>query len=188
MKKKIFALALVFALSVSSAVVSFAAPSASGSTNESSDRTGSSETYEPQNQAASGLGFAASTANEEGTKTTVTADGSTMTTKSEDVTVEGVAATFDDGTVKGNGVDIQIQSATATVNGVTFTSLINKGNIDGKSVDIKVQLATVGGRTAGVLVDPATGVPSTYTGTLTLILADGTKVTVNVVSGKFVVV
>jgi predicted thioesterase len=177
MKKKIFALALVFALSVSSAVVSFAAPSASGSTNESSDRSGSSETYTPQNQAANG----------EGTKTTVTADGSTMTTKSENVTVEGVAATFDDGTVKGNGVDIQIQSATATVNGVTFTSLINKGNIDGKSVDIKVQLATVGGQTAGVLVDPATGVPSTYTGTLTIVLADGRKVIVNVVKGVFVV-
>ena len=101
---------------------------------------------------------------------------------------EGVAATFDDGTVKGNGVDIQIQSATATVNGVTFTSLINKGNIDGKPVDIKVQLAKVGGQTAGVLVDPVTGVTSTYTGTLTLILADGTKVTVTVVNGKFVVV
>ena len=188
MKKKIFTLALVFALSVSSAVVGFAAGSASSSTNESTDRTGSSETYVPQNQAASGLGFAASTANEEGTKTTVTSDGSTMTTKSEDVTVNGVAATFDDGTVKGNGVDIQIQSAVATSNGITFTSLINKGNIDGKAVDIKVQLVTVNGRTGGVVVDPATDALTGYTGTLTLILADGRKVTVNVVNGKFVVV
>jgi hypothetical protein len=54
-------------------------------------------------------------------------------------------------------------------------------------VDIKVQLATVGGQTAGVLVDPATGVPSTYTGTLTIVLADGRKVIVNVVKGVFVV-
>ncbi len=177
MKKKIFALTLVFALAVSSATVGFAAPSPTESTNSTTNRA-------PATQ----QGFAASTANEEGTKTTVTADGSTMKTKSEDVTVEGVDATFDDGTVKGTGVDIQIQSAVATSNGVTFTSLINKGNIDGKAVDIKVQLVTVNGRTAGVVVDSATDALTGYTGTLTLILADGTKVTVNVVNGKFVVV
>lgn len=172
MKKKILTLALVFALSASSAVSAFAANSTSGGTNAST------QNREPATN------YAASTNN--GT-TTVTADGASKTSETQEVTIEDVKFVFEDGTVKGAGLDLELQSAVATLNGATYTTVTNKGTINGSTVDLKFMLCTIGGNTAGLMIDPATGTYSKFTGDLTIVLADGTKKLVHVVNGQFYV-
>ncbi len=206
MKKKFLILALALSLSVSATAFTVAAPgdpSPGTSTNESTDRGSDDDDGDyvggingvpvtaEQLAAAQGFasqqlpaqGFAASTNN--GT-TTTTAEGATKTSETTEISIEGTKAIYDNGTVEGAGLDLELQSAVATIEGVTYTTLVNRGIIDGKTVDYKFQLVTIGGRTAGFVVDPATNQFTNFTGDLTIVLADGSKKLVHVINGQFV--
>lgn len=191
MKKKFLALALVLALSLSGTMSGIAAPSTGGSTNSSTSRGGSSGGGGGSSSAgAHGVEatyaastYAASTSN--GT-TTVTADGATKTSETKEINLDGVNAIYESGTVKGAGIDIELQSVTTTVNGVTYTAVINRGTIDDKAVAFKIQFVTVNGTTVGVVLDGDTNLPTNYTGDLTIVIPEGSKKLVHVTNGTFV--
>lgn len=193
MKKKFLALALVLALAVSSTMPGIAAPSPSENTNPSTDRGSSGGGGGGGSSNVIGRGvsnitnqgtFAASTSNGD---TTTTADGATKTSESKEIVVEGASGIYENGTVKGAGLDIELQSAVITNNGVTYTALVNKGTIDDKTVDYRIQLIkTINGRTVGLILDPSTNQFMRYSGDLVIVLADGSKKTVHVTNGMFV--
>lgn len=197
MKKKFLALALVLALAVSSTMPGIAAPeypSNSSSSNPSTDRGSSGGGGGGGSSNVIGRGvsnitnqgtFAASTSNGD---TTTTADGATKkTSESKEIVVEGASGIYENGTVKGAGLDIELQSAVITNNGVTYTALVNKGTIDDKTVDYRIQLIkTINGRTVGLILDPTTNQFMKYSGDLVIVLADGSKKTVHVSNGMFV--
>lgn len=196
MKKKFLALALVLALAVSSTMPGIAAPeypSNSSSSNPSTDRGSSGGGGGGGSSNVIGRGvsnitnqgtFAASTSNGD---TTTTADGATKTSESKEIVVEGASGIYENGTVKGAGLDIELQSAVITNNGVTYTALVNKGTIDDKTVDYRIQLIKmINGKTVGLIMDPSTNQFMRYSGDLVIVLADGSKKTVHVTNGMFV--
>lgn len=193
MKKKFLALALVLALAVSSTMPGIAAPSPTENTNPSTDRGSSGGGGGGGSSNVIGRGvsnitnqgtFAASTSNGD---TTTTADGATKTSETKEIVVDGAGGIYENGTVKGAGLDIELQSAVITNNGVTYTALINKGTIDGKTVDYRIQLIKmINGKTVGLIMDPSTNQFMRYSGDLVIVLADGSKKTVHVTNGMFV--